>query len=171
MLVDSHRSSAWLQRAVAKRLREELAKLALAINEEKTSIIDLNKPKSHFDFLGFRFKRIVTTKGKSWIQSTPKPRAVKAVKSKIKEIFRRNRMRSAKETVMKVNPVLRGWVNYFRIGNSGRCFSRLKEWSEKKVRRHIRKAQQKPGFGWKKWSSKQIYERTNLFNDYKIRYV
>jgi len=171
VLVDNHRSSAWVQRAVTKRLREELAKLAVTINEEKTSTIDLYKAKSYFDFLGFRFKRVVSPKGRAWIQSTPKPSAAKAVRHKIKEIFRRTRMRSAKETVMKVNPVLRGWVNYFRIGNSGRCFAGLKEWTEKKVRRHQRKAQQKPGFGWKKWSSKQIYQRTNLFNDYKIRYA
>ncbi len=80
-------------------------------------------------------------------------------------------MRSIKEVVNKINPVLRGWVNYFRIGNSAQCFSKLQAWVEKKVRRHVRKAQQKPGIGWKQWSTPQVYTRTGLYNDYKIRYA
>ena len=171
VLIDRHRRSFWLEKAVRKRLHEELTKLALTINQEKSSVIDLYKPKSYFEFLGFRFKRVISHKRKPWIQSTPKPAAVQKLRTKIKETFRCNRMRSINETVQKVNPMLRGWVNYFRIGNSGQCFSKLREWVEKKVRRHVRKAQQKEGFGWKKWSTKQVYSRTGLFNDYKIRYA
>ena len=33
-----------------------------------------------------------------------------------------------------INPVLRGWVNYFRVGDSHRCFSMIKYWVEKKIR-------------------------------------
>src|SRR5215831_19180468 len=35
-----------------------------------------------------------------------------------------------------IYPILRGWVNYFRIGHSSRCFSKIQDWVEKKIRRH-----------------------------------
>ncbi|MGY6163816.1 group II intron maturase-specific domain-containing protein [Paraburkholderia strydomiana] len=36
-----------------------------------------------------------------------------------------------------INPVLRGWVNYFAVGHSSECFSFIKDWVEKKIRRHM----------------------------------
>jgi RNA-directed DNA polymerase len=74
------------------------------------------------------------------------------------------------EVVDIINPILSGWVNYFRIGNSGRCFNATKDWVEGKVRRHIYKAKQKRGFGWKRWSTEQLYQYTELFNNYKVKY-
>ena len=52
ILVDSHPRNDWLMNAVDKRLREELAKLRVEINEEKSRMIDLAKGGS-FSFLGF----------------------------------------------------------------------------------------------------------------------
>ena len=40
-----------------------------------------------------------------------------------------------------INPILRGWVNYFAVGHSSECFSFIKDWVEKKVRRHIARLQ------------------------------
>ena len=37
-----------------------------------------------------------------------------------------------------LNPILRGWVRYFAIGDASRCFGFVKDWVEKKVRRHLR---------------------------------
>jgi RNA-directed DNA polymerase len=54
--------------------------------------------------------------------------------------------------VDEINPILRGWVYYFRIGHVGRCFTSVKDWVEKKVRRHMMRARNRPGFGWKRWS-------------------
>jgi len=45
---------------------------------------------------------------------------------------------------------------FFRIGNSGRCFNVIKDWVQNKVRRHISKAKQKDGFGWKRWSTEVV---------------
>jgi hypothetical protein len=57
ILVDAYPRPDWLLRAADKRLREELAKLHVAINEEKSRVVDLGKGGS-FAFLGFEFRRI-----------------------------------------------------------------------------------------------------------------
>ena len=63
VLIDSHSRHDWLVRAVERRLREELAKLGVEINEEKSRMVDLSKGES-FSFLGFEYRRIVSRKGK-----------------------------------------------------------------------------------------------------------
>ena len=69
-----------------------------------------------------------------------------------------------------INPILRGWVNYFRVGNSGRCFNYVKDWVEKKIRRHLMRVRKRHGFGWNRWSTAWLYNTLNLYNDYRIRY-
>ena len=71
--------------------------------------------------------------------------------------------------ITKINPVLRGWVNYFAVGNSSRCFSFIRMWVEKKLRRLLAKARQRRGFGWKRWSKRWLYDGLGLFNEYKVR--
>jgi hypothetical protein len=60
-------------------------------------------------------------------------------------------------------------VNYFRIGQSGRCFSKIRHWVEMKIRRHLMRARLRKGKGWKRWSSEWIYRRLGLYNDYRLR--
>lgn len=74
------------------------------------------------------------------------------------------------EIIKELNPILRGWVNYYRIGHCARTLTYIKIWVERKVRRFARKAQKKFGFGWKEWSSEVIYEKWGLFSDYQVRY-
>jgi RNA-directed DNA polymerase len=69
-----------------------------------------------------------------------------------------------------INPILRGWVNYFRVGNAARFFGFVKEWVEKKVRRHLMRARGRRGFGWKRWSTARIYTVLGVFTDYRVRY-
>jgi Group II intron, maturase-specific domain len=68
-----------------------------------------------------------------------------------------------------INPILRGWVNYFAVGHSGRCFTSIKDWVEKTIRRHLMRARKRQGFGWKRWSREWIYNVLGLFNDYRVR--
>ena len=66
------------------------------------------------------------------------------------------------------NPILRGWVNYFRVGESADCFSYVRNWMERKVRRHLTRARGRQGFGWERWSSAWVYEALGVFNDYRL---
>ena len=68
-----------------------------------------------------------------------------------------------------INPILRGWVHYFAVGHSSESFCNLKDWVEKKVRRHMMRARKGQGFGWKRWSKRWIYDELGLFNNYRVR--
>jgi hypothetical protein len=50
------------------------------------------------------------------------------------------------------DPMLHGWVPYFAVGHSSRCFSYIRKWVERKIRHHLVGASQRHGFGWKRWS-------------------
>jgi len=169
ILINDNRKCEWLERAVHKRLRQELAKLKVELNEEKTKVVDLKQGET-FSFLGFDFRRAKTVSGKIGIRRTPRMKARTALLRKIKEIFRRYISQPVNRVIDLINPILRGWVNYFRIGNSSRCFSYVRKWVEEKVRRHLMKSRGLYGFGWKRWSKAMLYEKLGLYNDYQIRY-
>ncbi len=150
-----------------KRLREELGKLRVEINEEKSRIIDLAKGGS-FAFLGFEY-RLVLGRNRKWRpQFVPKLKKRTALFAKFREIFRQHVSQPVGKVIEMINPILRGWVNYFRIGHSARCFSTIQDWVEKKIRRHLMRARLRKGQGWKRWSSEWIYRVLGLYNDYRL---
>lgn len=169
ILIDGHSNWNWLVKAAYKRLNEELMKLGVKLNEEKTKQIDMIRDET-FSFLGFKFKRKKSRKGKWTVLTIPKTSARTKLLKKIKDIFRQNRSGKIKEVVGKINPIIRGWVNYFKIGNSSKTFSYVRNWVEKKIRRHMMHAKGLQGFGWKRWSYKWIYENLELYSDYKVKY-
>ena len=170
VLIDAHSRHDWLMRAVEKRLREEFAKLHVQVNEEKSRIVNLERGES-FAFLGFDFRRLRSLCGAWRPQYTPKLKKRTALLRKIKEVFRRYRSQPVERVIELINPILRGWVNYFAVGHSGRCFNYVKDWVAKKVRRHMQQARKCKGFGWKRWSTQWLYQTLGLFNDYQIRYI
>ena len=70
--------------------------------------------------------------------------------------------------IAKINPMLRGWVQYFAVGHSSRCFSYIRDWVEKKIRHHLVRASQRHGFGWKRWSKAWLYGTLGLFAEYRV---
>lgn len=167
VLIDSHPRHDWLIGAVEKRLREELAKLRVEINEEKSRKVDLTKGES-FGFLGFEFRRIRSRKGKWRAHFVPKLKKRTALLRKLKEIFRRYVSQPVGRVIELINPILRGWVHYFAVGHSSRCFSYIQFWVERKIRRHLMRARQRPGFGWSRWSTRWLYDALGLFGDYRV---
>src|SRR5206468_11513990 len=168
ILVDAHPRRDWLKVAVEKRLREELAELQVEINEEKSRIVDLCRGES-FGFLGFDFRRVRSRRGIWRANYTPKLKKRTALLRKLKDVFRRHQSQPVSRVVQLINPVLRGWVNYFAVGHSSECFSFIKDWVEKKIRRHMGRSRNRRGFGWKRWSRHWLYTELKLFNGYRVR--
>ena len=169
ILIDAHARHDWLPPAVEKRLREELAALQVEINEEKSRIVDLGRGES-FGFLGFDFRRIRSQRGVWRAHYTPKLKKRTALLRKLKGMFRRYQSQPVDRVIYLINPVLRGWVNYFAVGNAGECFSFIQDWVEKKVPRHLLHARQRKGFGWTRWSRQWLYDTLKLCNSYRVRY-
>jgi RNA-directed DNA polymerase len=168
ILIDSHPRHDWLVKAVGRRLREEVAKLQVEINEEKSRIVDLAKGGS-FAFLGFEFRRILSRKGVWRPHYPPKLKKRTALLGKLREMFRRYASQPVGRVIELINPILRGWVNYFAVGHSSRCFSFVKDWVEKKIRRHLMRARKRKGFGWQRWSRRWLYDKLGLYNHYRVR--
>jgi RNA-directed DNA polymerase len=168
ILIDAERRSDWLVKAVNRRLREEFAKLGVAINEDKSRMVDLKKGES-FTFLGFEYRRVLSLQRKWRPYYAPKLKKRTALFEKLREIFRQHVSWPVEIVIAKINPILRGWVNYFRVGHSSSCFFMVKRWVEKRVRQHLMRARGRKGFGWKRWSSEWLYDRLGLFNEYQLR--
>ena len=171
VLVDGYQGRwDWLARSVYRRLVEELARLDLQINEDKTRWVDLTKDES-FSFLGFDIRRVKTRRGVWGVRYTPTMKARTHLTQKLKGVFRRFRSQPVGRVIELINPILRGWVNYFRVGHASECFGYVKDWVEKKIRRHLMQARQRQGFGWKRWSRVWLYARLGLFCNYRVVYA
>jgi RNA-directed DNA polymerase len=169
ILVDGFRKWNWLEKAAYRRLLEELSKLEVQVNQEKTRIVDLTKDGT-FSFLGFDFRRVKTLHGKWGVRITPRMKARTALLRKLKEVFRRHNSQPVDRIIYLINPIIRGWVNYFRVGHASGCFGYIKDWMEKKIRRHQMRARKRCGFGWDRWNREWFYKSLGLYNDYKVRY-
>src|SRR6201998_1801796 len=146
ILIDAYPRHDWLMKAVEKRLREELAKLQVEINEEKSRIVDLGRGE-RFGFLGFDFRRIRSRRGAWRAHYTPQLKKRMALLRKLKDIFRRYQSQPASRVVQLM----------------------IQDWVEKKIRRHMGRAQNRKGFGWKRWSRQWLYESLQLFDSYRVR--
>jgi RNA-directed DNA polymerase len=167
ILIDAYKRHDWLLTAIPKRLREELSKLQVEINAAKSRIVDMNRGES-FGFLGFDFRLSHRKREKPRPYYTPKLKKRTALLRKLKEIFHRYRSQPIGRVIVLINPILRGFVNYFSVGNSSGCFSYVKDWVAKKVRRHMMRARKQKGFGWNRWSTPWLYSVLKLFNGYKV---
>jgi RNA-directed DNA polymerase len=170
ILVHGHPSEDWLLRAVQKRLKEELEKLQVQMNEEKTTVVNL-KEGGCFSFLGFDFRLNRNRKGQTYVSKTPRKKKRKEIGQRVKAVLKANWNQPLGEVIQAVNAVVRGWVNYFRIGNSTRTFNMVRYEVERKVRKFVSKRQKRRGFGWRRWSREEIYQKWGLYRDYRIQYL
>ena len=169
--VSGHLSkSGWAERAL-QRLQEHLAPLGVELNPEKTQVVNLLKGEA-FGFLGFDLRRVRNRSGQGYfIQMTPKKKARKAIKAKIREIIRYGGSLTVAQIIQRINAALVGWVNYFRVGNASRAFSEVRDYLEMKIRTLLtrRRRRRKRSIGWRRWSTDYLYGVLGLFWDWKIQ--
>jgi RNA-directed DNA polymerase len=154
---------------IRKRLEAELKKVEVEINEEKTRVVDV-KDGGSFGFLGFDLREARNRLGKRFILRTPKKKKQSELLRRVGRILKFSRHRKLPEVLERIGPVIMGWVNYFRVGNSRRAFDWLRFEMMRKIRRFVMKQKGRPGCGWKRWSNEAIYKKWGLINEYKVQY-
>ena len=137
------------------RVKEILDRLGLTLHPTKTKRVDLTRGREGFDFLGCTLRKRMS--GKLWeqkrkriyfLQREPSVRSMKRVRARVKELTNRhwNGVKDVRVLIRHLNPVLRGWGNYFRTGNAADKFNlvdsyvwwRLKRFSMRRKGRHLR---------------------------------
>jgi RNA-directed DNA polymerase len=99
-----------------------LAPMGLRLSAEKTRVCHIDEG---FDFLGWRIQRRAQRgrSGKRAVYTYPSKKALASIKDQVRSLTRRGRHRTLADLLRRLNPVLRGWCNYFRHGVSQRTFS------------------------------------------------
>jgi group II intron reverse transcriptase/maturase len=112
-----------------RRIREILSVIGLELHPDKTRVVELGLGKEGFVFLGCHL-RIVRShfKRHMYLFRWPSPKAMTSIRARIRELTdrrRRSGMTDIREVIRDLNPVLRGWGNYFRTGNASLKFQQV----------------------------------------------
>jgi len=116
------------------RVGKSLDRLGLQLHPDKTRRVGLSRGKEGFDFLGCHLRKrmsgpIWEKQGKRvyFLQRWPSHRSMKRVRQRVKELTGRNRsgVKDVRDIIADLNPVLRGWGNYFCTGNAAQKFIQI----------------------------------------------
>lgn len=146
-----------------QRVRVILARLGLELHPEKTRRVELYDGKQGFDFLGCHLHKRMS--GRIWerdrqrlyfLQRWPSTRSMQRIRQRVKELTPKARCHvDIRNVIAALNPVLRGWSNYFRTGNAARRFSQLDDyvWRRLKALRVKRKGRHLRAGEVERWTS------------------
>jgi hypothetical protein len=125
-----------------QRVSTVLTRLGLELHPEKTRTVDLSRGREGFDFLGGHLRKRMS--GPLWERSRrrvyyrqrgPSQRAMTRVRARVRALTGRARCHTDLRVVIAdVNPVLRGWAQYFRTGNAAEHFTYLDQYVEQRLR-------------------------------------
>lgn len=140
-----------------RRLEEILGRLRLKLHPTKTRIVEVGLGKEGFEFLGC-YLRIMRShfKGKCYLFRWPSRQALNAIRTRVRELTDRRRRAGIKDirvVIRDLNPVLRGWGNYFRTGNASLKFERVDSYVRYRLVRLMANpgGQRRPPFNPKEW--------------------
>jgi RNA-directed DNA polymerase len=128
----------------------------LRLHPEKTKIVDATQ-KGGFDFLGYHFER-----GQKW----PRKKSQQRLKEKLRADTRRNNGQSLDCIISQINPILRGWYNYFRYSKLNALQS-IDGWIRGRLRSILRRRSKRKGRGrgkdHQRWRNR-FFDEAGLFN-------
>ena len=157
--------------AAQELARQVLADLGLELHREKTKVVDLREGREGLDFLGCHFHAHVSGKllergiRRYYLQRWPSQAAMKRVRQRIKALTGRGRAgQDIRDVIRDLNPILRGWGNYFRTGNASTKFIQVDDYVEHRLWRLMRKRygrNLRPG-QWETWT-REWFEAQGLY--------
>jgi len=130
-------------------------RMELTLNRDKTRVTRLT---DGFDFIGFNFvKRKSPSSGKNTIYLFPAKSAQQKIRNRLKYLTSRRAPIRPQEFVGLVNPIVTGWVNYFRHTNASQAFRGLQRFVNIRFRRYLTQRSKGRGFGWKRFPNSKLY--------------
>ena len=146
-------------------VRRVLDRLGLALNENKTRVV--NAKEDSFNFLGFELGMGRSRRtGNLYPLVQPSRKALNKIKDSVTVLTeRRMTPKPLTAIIEEVNTVLRGWVGYFHYRNSSKAFNRLKFHVEARVRTHLRKRHKikSRAAGFTRFTNRSLYEKYGLY--------
>ena len=138
-------------------------RLGLTLHPEKTRMVDLRHGNGSFVFLGctIRKRRSIQRNPRlHFMQRWPSPKAMKRLRERVHEKTdaRKSGVKDVKVIIADLNPVIRGWGNYFKTGNADRCFNAMDGYvHERVVRWLLRRGGQRTRVCAKDWPHERLY--------------
>ena len=144
-------------------IRKVLEGLGLSLNETKTRVVDARK--EGFDFLGFTIRVVRSPRtSKSFPLIRPSREALKSIRAEIKEKTKRSTLHLPRElTILRLNEVVRGWVQYFYFKHCTQDFSRLRRYLTERTRIYLRRKHGKKKKGYKEYPDQYLYKVFKLY--------
>jgi RNA-directed DNA polymerase len=125
------------------RLEIIMDRLRLKLHPEKTRTVELGLDSGGFDFLGCHLRIVRSAfRGRTYLFRWPSQKAMKRVRERIRELTdrrRRSGMKDIRDVIRDLNPVLRGWGNYFRTGNASLRFQQIDLYTRRRLVRLMAK--------------------------------
>jgi len=143
-------------------LRQLAGRLKLTVNEEKTHVCQL--PEGRFDFLGYTFERCYSEKtGRAYLGTRPSKKSIRRMVVAISaQTERRGTGLKAEIVVERLNRMLTGWANYFRLGPVSKSYRVLDEHAAMRLRRWLRKKHKVESAGSKRFPYEYLHDTLGL---------
>jgi group II intron reverse transcriptase/maturase len=154
------------------RIKVILQRLGLELHPEKTRRVELCYGKEGFDFLGCHLRKRMSGllwerahKRRYYLQRWPSRRSMQRVRQRVKELTPRSRCHvDIRDVIRDLNPVLRGWGNYFRTGNAARQFNMMDSFAVRRLRAlRIKRQGRHLGTGAARCWTREYFETLGLY--------
>ena len=160
--------------AALEQVRQIMTNLRLTLHPTKTRLVELGLGKDGFEFLGCHLRIVCSHfRRRNYLFRWPSPRAMKSIRSRIHDLTtpcRCARMRDIRDVIGELNPILRGWGNYFCTGNASDKFHAIDRYVHRRLLRLLeRRGGQrcwKPGgrrFRRSQWPHRRMVNEHGLY--------
>jgi group II intron reverse transcriptase/maturase len=144
-----------------------LGRLGLRLHPEKTRVVGIGDGRAGFDFLGFHCRKVASWRqpGRRFFWMWPGQRAMARVRERIKAITapRPRLLEPLERLIAELNPVLRGWGAYFRVGNASRQFGQIDRYVQERLALFLSKKAHRSGRNWKERYPWAFFQRTGVY--------
>lgn len=142
-------------------MRRLMPKLGLRVNEKKTRLVRLSDER--FDFLGYTVGRFYGRHGRPYWGTAPSRKSLKRLRKRIHdETTSRWFGLPVSKRIEELNPILRGWANYFDQGPVSRAYRDIDTYTARRLRTWLRRRSGKRGTGYRQYPDQYLYEKLGL---------